>query len=237
MQSLRWGIRSLDARAAVLVAALSLACAVPVHGPAIEPISADGLVHVETQRGGTLYLRPNRGVDGFDDVYVAQIGIAYKEGQTPLSGSEENRVYQRLLTSRTAELEAQGQKIAKGAGACTLAQSIYLTELELFSTQVTGSQTNIVSSFGAVTVVTEFRDSLTNEVLVRYGARQGLGGGVAEGRVYPDLDRLDQTLQTILRVMGEILRSELPHTPIDARAASGCHGAIGRARLEAEAKR
>jgi hypothetical protein len=228
-----FGIRR--ARAALLAAAVASAAALGCARPEPEvPASApDGLVRIPTQHGGTLYVRPNRGIDGYDDTYVSEIGIAYAEGQSPLSGSGENRIYQRLLTSRTAELEARGGQVAKGPGPCTLAQSLYLTELELFETRVTGAQTNVVSSFGAVTVVTEFRDSLTNEVLVRYGARQGLGGGVTEGRVRPELDRLDQALQAVLAVMGETLRAELPQSPLDARAAQGCSGRIGQHRREA----
>ncbi len=226
----RWS--RLAAASLTLCATTALGCAL-LRGTPMVPISPDGLVHVPTQRSGTLFVKPNHGFDSYDDILVSQIGIGYAEGQTPLTGSEENLIYQRLLETRTARLEARGQRVAQAPGPCTLAQSLYLTDLELFEAEFTGSQTNVVSSFGAVTVVMEFRDSLSNEVLVRYGARKGLGGGVAEGRIFPDLERLDQTLQSILEVMSDTLRRELPLGPTDARAAIGCEGWIGKARLAA----
>ena len=223
-------------RPAAAIAAGCAAAALLASGCALQsprgalPPTPDGLVYVATSGSGSLFVRPGLSFDGYDDIYIAQIGISYADGQQPLSGAEENRVYQRLVEGRVGELTARGQRVADKPGPCTLAQSVYLTDLKFFESKVTGSQSNVISSFGAVTIVSEFRDSTSNEILVRYGERRSLGSGVAEGRVKADLARLDQTLDGILHDMGSALRRTLPLGGTDSRASFGCEGRIGKVR-------
>ncbi len=105
-------------------------------------------------------------------------------------------------------------------------------ELYLFSKPL-GQQTSIVSSYGGFSYVTELRDSMSNETVITHGVHYGLGGGVQEGRVRPDLDRLARMIERSMRGIESLLRKGVPLTPSDARPDLDCEGRVGLARRAA----
>lgn len=190
--------------------------------------SPDGLVRVPSRKPGTLFAKPDHNIGDYDNFLVAEIGLAYAAGQKPLSAQDESRVHQMMADALSSNIRANAFEVVSEPGPCTLRIGFYLTGLEFYESAVQGSQKTFVHSYGAVTVVLELRDSLTNQPLVRFGQRRRLGSGEQEGRVEPDLDRIGRALRAMLADVGDSLQDVLPVTTA-ARAERGCEGRVGRA--------
>lgn len=192
--------------------------------------SKDGLLQVRTPGPGSLYISDVRHPYFYDDVVVASIGLDYASGQRPLVEADEARLYELMQGALASMLAGRGQAIAPQPGPCTLKMSLYLANLELFETDRYGAQTNFVDSYGAVTLVTDLRESLTDAPVMRYGQRRGLGGGVEGGRVRPDTQRLEALLKVAMSDARNAMRMELPVPGPATGALASCEGRIGKAR-------
>jgi len=212
------------------VAALAaLGCATPASQPGEEK-SPDGLVAIPSHPGeGKLFVDPNHPIGAYDDWFLAEIGISYAKGQQHLSKDDETIIYQMMADTVRDNVGAYGQALAKGPGPCTLAMALYLTNLTLYRSGGTiGSQEIYLRSYGSVQVVAEFRDSLTKTPLLRYGERRILGGGVQEGAVKrPDLLRLGETLQGIVKNLAQHIGESYSAIRSASRADQGCEGRAG----------
>jgi len=190
--------------------------------------TSDGLAKVSTRGPGTLYVKPNHPVGSYDDIMVATIGIDYARGQDELSEEDEDVVFDRMVAT-LYEGVAADFGLAREPGPCTVKMGLYLTDVDFYESRVSGSQTRFISSYGAATLVFEFRDSTTDEALVRYGQRRSFGAGVEGGNVRgPDLDLLGATLDAMLEDVGRTLQEVLAPN-VKGEAARGCQGKLGQA--------
>ena len=209
----------------VLAATGPAGCAV---GSRPTETSSDGLARVSSRGPGALYLKPEHPVGSYDDIMVTSIGIHYATGQRALSEDEEDVIFDRMVDTLYQGVAAEFG-LAKQPGPCTVKMGLYLKDVDFYESHVTGSQTRFVNSYGAATLVFEFRDSLTDEALVRYGQRRSFGAGVDSGDLRgPDLERLGVTLDRMLEDVGRTLQEVLAPN-VDGRAAMGCNGNLGRA--------
>ena len=87
-----------------------------------------------------------------------------------------------------------------------------------------GSSISHVNSFGSATMIIEFRDSRTDEVLIRYASHRGLGGGPGTGRVGANLPRLGRTLGDRVTDMTLELQKITPSTTV--RTETECNDGI-----------
>jgi hypothetical protein len=210
----------------VLGALLAFGCAA-ARGPQRE---SHGLVRVKTWRPGNLFTDPARSIDDYDDIWLAEVGIQYAEGQQPLGESEERHIRQSLADTVLQEIPAAGQLAVRQAGPCTLKLGVHLAALSFPRAGFTGPRNR-----GSAVVISELRDSQTNEPLVRYGQRRELqnSGRTTDGT--PDLDRLDAALREALHDVGVAMEKSLAVNSTGARGALGCKGVIGQVRKEAKA--
>lgn len=194
-------------------------------------VSDDGLAKVSSRGPGSLYMKPNHPVGSYDDILVAKVGINYTQGQKPLPPETEQALFSRMIFGLQGGVDTEF-RLAQKPSPCTLELGLYLTNLSFYEADGQGSQTSFINSFGQATLVFEFRDSMTDEALVRYGQTSSLGSGVEGGARGPDIDRLNRALDRMLENVGRKLQDVVP-VAMEARSDAGCQGKIGRAVLEA----
>jgi len=187
-----------------------------------------GYERVALEKGGVLrYKKLTDATFGYDSIHVADVGIEYAKRSTVLTASEKNQV-QKLLQSKLAEqITRFGSLVTDEPGICTASEYIYLKDLNLYKSNVSGSQSTIVKSLGTVTIVSEFRDSTTGDLIFRYEERRGLGGGRRDSNSV-DILRLSKTLGYLLDEMAPKVFVALPKGSANSRANFGCEGKVGK---------
>jgi hypothetical protein len=208
----------------VLSALVAVGCA-SLHEPQRSP---DGLVRTSSWKPGNLFAHPTRSIDDYDDIWVAEIGLHYADGQEPLADSDANRIRRMMYDTVLERFPVAGQLTARAAGPCTLRLGVYLAALEFPGSDAARKRR---SHNGAATVVFELRDSQSNEPLVRYGQRRELdSGGLRRASTGPDLDRFESALRTALDDVGLRMHDALPVNATGARTEQGCQGTVGEVR-------
>jgi hypothetical protein len=194
--------------------------------------SPDGLVRISSGKRGNLFTHPTRSIDDYDDIWLAEIGIHYADGQEALAEADASRIRKMIYDAVLEHFPVAGELAVRAAGPCTLRLGVYLAALELPRSAAAGARR---SRRGAATVVFEFRDSESNEPLVRYGQRRELDGGRARrASSEPDLDRFETALRIVLDDVGSRMSDALPVNATGARKEQGCKGTVGEARARAE---
>ena len=161
----------------------------------------------------------------------AGVGIQYAEEQEPLAESDEQAIRKLVYDIALEEVPVAKQLGAREAGSCTLKMGVHLAALAFPRPGFTGPRNR-----GAAVVIFEFRDSLTNEPLVRYGQRRELTNATRKTDGGPDVERLTEILHDVLADVRTAMRDSLPVNRTGARAAEGCHGVIGDVRTKARAR-
>ncbi len=187
-------------------------------------MTSDGLVMVNETTRSRLWVKPDHNLGRYDDVFVAGIAFAYAQGQERLDSDQEAQVGDMLLKAVSGITEGTPVGQAENPGECVVALELGLKDIRLHIGQAEGSSTSFVSSFGEATMVVEFRDSLTDETLVRYAAHRGLGGGQGSGRMGANLGRLGRALGDMVTDMVTELQTIVPTTT--ERAETICNDGI-----------
>ncbi len=186
-----------------------------------EPVrDSSGLVRVESSRRGNVFAHESRSIDDYDGIWLAEVGLQYAPGQTPLSDEDAQRLRKFLFDSQMAHFPIAESLAVEEVGPCTLKLAVHLVALEFPQIEM-GQRRN-----GSATVVVEFRDSQTEEPLLRYGQRRELRTS-AMRRGAPDLDRLEEVLRPVFEDATPSVSEALPVNAHGARASVGCKGAIG----------
>jgi hypothetical protein len=185
--------------------------------------SADGLVRIASWVGN-LFAHPERSIDDYDDIWVAEIGLQYGVDQPPLEEVDARRLRKMIYDIARQHLPSASRLAVRGAGPCTLKLGVHLASLDLHW-NAAGAR-----GLGGAIVVFEFRDSQSNVPIVRYGERRTLDFGAQRASNEVDFDRLETSLRTAIDDVSLNLRDELPVNPTDARKGLGCQGTVGNAR-------
>jgi hypothetical protein len=206
-----------------LVLIVVVACETNKTPPPVET-DASGLVRIPTAKGN-LFAHPARSIDDYDDILLGDVRISYAPDQQPLSEIDAARLRMMTYDIVTKQIPAAGQLVAAGPAPCTVKLGVELTSLSLKQGAPAG---------GGTTISMEFRDSLTDDPIVRYGQRRSLDAGPSAAAGSPDLEGLRTTLATVATDFRGNFRHELPLNATGARAAQGCKGTIGRVRKAAK---
>lgn len=200
----------------------------PAHvPPGVARTTADGLELARTTRRSVLWVKPDHHLGRYDDVIVQVApSFLYAEGETPLDPDQEEEVGEVVKSALAAITKNGPVGVATAPGPCTVVVNVAMKDVRLHSADasVAGASTSFVSSFGSVTLIVEFRDSLTNTPLLRYMAARGLGGGPGTGQPGANLPRLGRTLGEILTGMIDELAHIVPSTT--AKQAHQCNDGI-----------
>jgi hypothetical protein len=211
-----------------LIALLATGCA---SSPREGERSPDGLVRITSGKRGNLFADPSRSIDDYDEVWLAEIGLHYADGQPPLAEADAGRLRKMIYDIVLQDFPVVGQLAARSASLCTLKLGVYLASLDLPRAEVAGARRR---GKGAATVVFEFRDSQSNQPLARFGQRRELDVGSARGGEL-DFDRIENALRVALDDAGTRMHDALPARPSGSRIVD-CSGRVGELRAQARAE-
>lgn len=186
--------------------------------------TSDGLELAKSTKRSVLWVKPDHHLGRYDEVIVQVAGFLYADGQSPLSADEEKQVGEMLAATLAGITTDSPVRQTRSPGPCAVVVNVGLKDLRLHTAEESGSSTSFVSSFGSVTLVVEFRDSLTDTPLLRFMAARGLGGGPGTGQAGANLPRLGKTLGEIATEMVDELAVIVPSTT--AKQAHQCHDGI-----------
>ena len=211
-----FSIRSFDRRVLCALVALALAaagCASDApQSPYTDEVTQDGLVKIRRVGRGHLWVNPEHRLGIYDYLLIRGVGFQYKTGEDRLSRDEESRIGRMLVDTIRLDREGSPVGVTDEPGECVVAVTLGLGDLEFHESGSSGSSSSYVTSYGAATMIFEFRDSTTDVPLARYATRRGLGGGPDAGPGGADLGRLGKTLQLMVREMTEDLYRIIPTT-------------------------
>ena len=136
--------------------------------------TVDGLRLVEDTRTDVVYEKPGMSLAGYDKVLLGPVSIAYKRGSAELTDRQTARM-------RREFREALEEALAEGGYALVTepAREVLLVEagiVDLYVNRPTrpsaGRDVLFTATSGEMTLVGELRDSVSGEVLVRFGDRE-----------------------------------------------------------------
>ncbi len=195
--------------------------------PEAPEMTPSGLVLARETPRSMLWVRPDHHIGQYDDILLTGVGFTYGLGQTELSAQEEARVRTMLIEAMdafTQEPSPVGRVFRPGP--CVIAVQVGLKDMRLHIDESgwSGSSTSFVNSFGSATMIMEFRDSMSSQVLLRYASHRGLGGGPGTGRAGANLPRLGRALGDMVTDMTNELQKITPTTTV--RPETECNDGI-----------
>jgi hypothetical protein len=140
----------------------------------------DGLVEVETEGPGKLFLREDHGIGGYDAVAVVPSWVAYSRSSAKLK-SELEDVYLASLEQTIWDLADDADiSIVRQPGDCVLMIGAGFVNVDL-------AKSSTAKVLGNMVLVIEFQDSTRKQSLLRYAAPQRIsslpcGRRLSEGR-------------------------------------------------------
>lgn len=195
--------------------------------------SFPGYTRFDVPNGGVMLTKNTAvGVAGYDSVVPSEVGFNYAKRQKPLDNQDAKRLQEMLLGYSEYFLSNTMQQfVVSEPSECAVSLGIKLRELELYDSNVIGSQSTFVRDLGSTVVAIEIRDSMTNDLIFTYMEKVKLGGGLRSSSGV-DLKRLDQAIEKTLTAMAGRYAPHVVEGPVDARAEYGCEGKIGKARQQ-----
>lgn len=200
-------------RGSLVLIALSLAC---VATSPEQPVSTtfDGLPRVEGMRTGALYVKPDHGITAHHRYHLNQVLLTYERESNHFTTGQEERMRQYLEDATIGGMISGGSTMASRPGPCTLSMGIGLVDVDLVEPDGSSSSTSLLANWGAVTLVVDLRDSLSEEPLLRYGRRIEFPGGIQWQNDPPPWRQVRTTLDELLQDQRKILDESVPQSTI-----------------------
>ncbi len=126
--------------------------------------TVDGLVRVESDAPGDLYLREDHGIGGYDSIVIAPAFVTYRRRSTKLDPELENIYLVSLEQALLDEAESLGVEMVDLPGPCVIKVGIGFIHVNL-------AASSSVDVIGEMTMVIEYQDSVSGESLLRYTAK------------------------------------------------------------------
>ena len=220
---------SLIVRAAMLAALIGfvLGCGTTSSGPSTgssaAPASqktADGLIKVETEADGDLYIRPEHGIGGYDAIVIAEAFVNYRRSSARLEPEDEEVYIISLEQALVDEANSIGAPIRYEPGECVLKVGIGFLNVNL-------ARNDSSAVLGEMLLVIEYRDSMSDESLLRLMVPKQID------REPEGVSRADHVSQSFDRMIDEVdvttaLRSA---TKVPSAPRPGCEGRLVNAGL------
>jgi hypothetical protein len=185
--------------------------------------SPDGLVEVEIDGPGHLFLRKEHGIGGYDAIAVAQSFVTYRRSSARIDPDEEE-VYLASLEQAVIDVaEAANVPIADTLGKCVIKVGAGFVNVQL-------ADSDKADVLGRMTLVIEYRDSVSGQSLLRYYAEQYInresGGMSREQQIGDSFDRMIEGVNIIATLRAATAVPSLPK--------AGCNGSLVNSGLAAE---
>lgn len=175
----------------------------------------DGLQRVSAELPGILEVREDHHIGSYDALLIPEASLSYKRGSLRLS-SDAERVLLDLLRDSIVEASiAAAVPVVEAPSECAMEIDLWVSGLDL---QVREGSEQLAS----LTLVMEFRDSMSRRPLLRYAADDRVpnptGGETPDHRIRRGLDRIvgEMNIAGPFRASGFASDSILP----------GCNGTL-----------
>ena len=125
--------------------------------------TVDGLTRTEIDMPGVLFIREDHGLGSYDAFRIPEASISYRRGSRKLPEDMEATFMASLEQSLIDAASEADIPIVQSEGDCVLQVAMGLTDVDIERAKS--------RSIGHMTLVMEFRDTTSNEPLLRYATR------------------------------------------------------------------
>ncbi|HEB88824.1 MAG TPA: hypothetical protein ENI85_04565 [Deltaproteobacteria bacterium] len=177
--------------------------------------TVDGLVRVETDSPGILFLRPDHGIGGYDAIAIAPSFVNYRRRSARLDPADEE-VY--LVSLEQAILDAAEEAnvpVVDEVGDCVIKVGAGFVNVEL-------ARSSKADVLGQMTLVIEYRDSMSDQSLLRYAAQEQIereaDGTSRQEQIARSFDRMIEDI--------DIITALRKATAVPSEPRPGCEGKL-----------
>lgn len=175
----------------------------------------DGLVEVEAEGSGHLFLRPEHGIGGYDAIAVAPSFVSYRRTSQTLDPDDEEVYLVSLEQAIIDAAAAANVRVETTVGECVIKVGAGFVNVDL-------ARSSSAKVLGRMTLVIEYQDSLSGESLLRYYTEQHIDrepeGVTREEQIAQSFDRMIEEVNVVAALRAAT------KTPSKPRA--GCDGAL-----------
>ena len=184
--------------------------------PSASPdMTSDGLVRINSDAPGDLFLRPDHGIGGYDAIVVAPAFVHYRRSSERLDPDDEELYLVMLEQALIDEANSIGAPIENRTGQCVIKVGIGFLNVDL-------ARSASAKILGEMILVVEYQDSLSGESLLRMTVPKRIereSGGMSRG---------DQIAESFERMIDEVdlataVRSA---TATPSKPRPGCQGRL-----------
>ncbi len=127
--------------------------------------TVDGLIKVETDARGDLYLRKDHGIGGYDAIAIAPAFVNYRRTSARLDPDDEEVYLVSLEQSLIDIAAAANVRIVDEVGECVIKIGAGFVNIDL-------ARSASAKILGRMTLVIEYQDSISGQSLLRYAAQE-----------------------------------------------------------------
>ena len=183
-------------------------------GPGVAT-TVDGLIKVETDSPGDLYLRTDHGIGGYDAIAIAPSFLNYRRTSAKLDPYMEEVYLVSLEQALIDVAESAGVPIVYELGECVIKIGAGFLNVDL-------ARSASAKILGRMTLVIEYKDSVSGQSLLRYVADEKIereaGGTSREQQIGESFDRMIEEVDII-----SALRAV---TRVPSKPRAGCNGML-----------
>ncbi len=187
--------------------------------------TVDGLVRVETDSPGVLFLRPDHGIGGYDAIAVAPSFVNYRRRSVRLDPADEEVYLVSLEQAIVDAAEAANVPVVDRVGDCVIKVGAGFVNVEL-------ARSSRADVLGQMTLVIEYRDSMSDQSLLRYAAQERIereaDGTSREEQIARSFDRMIEDV--------DIITALRKATVVPSQPRPGCEGKLIKAGLSTESE-
>ena len=175
----------------------------------------DGLVEVDIEGPGHLFLRQDHGIGGYDAIAVAPSFVSYQRTSARID-PEDEEIY--LVSMEQAIIDAaraNGVEVVNRIGECVIKVGGGFVNVDL-------EQSAYAKDLGRMTLVIEYQDSMSGQSLLRYYAEEKID------REPEGVDRADHVARNFDRMISEMnpIETLKAATAVPSKPRAGCKGSL-----------
>jgi hypothetical protein len=192
----------------------------PTPDPTSEELTrtVDGLVKVEIEGPGHLFLRQGHGIGGYDAIAVAPAFVTYRRTSAKLDPDAEEVYLVSLEQAIVDVADAANVRVVNAPGDCVIKVGGGFVNVDL-------ARSDTAKVLGVMTLVVEYQDSMSGQSLLRYASQQRVmreaDGTSRQEQVEQSFDEMIENINII-----EALRKA---TAIPSPPKEGCGGDLASA--------
>lgn len=170
----------------------------------------DGLVEYAHPIRGTLYLHPARGLSLQQPFVLSPAILTYEDESLRLFLREEERVREYVERAMTQLLETDGVRVVDAPERCAISVGLGVVDIQINDGTKSAQATQMLTSWGAFTLVVDLRDATTGDPLARYGRRISLPGGTQWQDGHPSWRDMELALTKLVRDSHRVITKIVP---------------------------